>query len=141
MLPPFVIEQVVDAPASRIWQALTDKAQMKQWYFEVDEFKPEAGFHFTFTGGDEQQTFLHLCTIIEVVDKQKLRHSWQYEGQEEQTYVTWELYEEGDKTRVKLTHEGLELIAHHGPAFATNNFHEGWKYILGTALKNHVENK
>jgi uncharacterized protein YndB with AHSA1/START domain len=44
------------------------------------------------------------------------------DGQAAETFVTWELFDEGDKTRLKLTHEGLERIAQYGPAFAKRNF-------------------
>ena len=38
---PFVIERSFNAPVEKIWKAITDKQQMKQWYFDVPEFKPE----------------------------------------------------------------------------------------------------
>jgi uncharacterized protein YndB with AHSA1/START domain len=136
---PIIVEKTFHAPVEKLWQALTDNGQMKQWYFQLEEFKPEVGFKFQFEGGDEKQTFLHLCRITEVIPKKKLSHTWQYEGQLETTLVTWELFEEGANTNVKLTHEGLEKIAHHGPAFAQENFVEGWNSIIGTSLKNFVE--
>jgi uncharacterized protein YndB with AHSA1/START domain len=136
---PFTIERTFHAPVEKVWKAITDKDQMKEWYFNLEEFKPEVGFEFRFEGGDDKNTYLHICRILEVIPNKKLSHTWQYEGQEEQTIVTWELFEEGDDTRVKLTHEGLEKIAKHGPAFAANNFAEGWNAIIGTSLKTHLE--
>jgi uncharacterized protein YndB with AHSA1/START domain len=136
---PFTIERTYHAPVAKVWKALTDKDQMKDWYFNIAEFEPEVGFKFQFKGGDEKNTYLHLCRILEVVPNKKLSHTWSYEGQPEETVVTWELFEDGQNTRVKLTHEGLEKIAHHGPAFAANNFAEGWKYITGTSLKEFLE--
>jgi uncharacterized protein YndB with AHSA1/START domain len=137
---PFTIERTYNAPVEKVWRALTDKAQMKEWYFNIAEFKPEVGFRFQFTGeGPEGEKYLHLCKILEVAPNKKLSHTWSYEGQPEETVVTWELFEDGQNTRVKLTHEGLEKIAHHGPAFAANNFAEGWKYITGTSLKEFLE--
>lgn len=136
---PIVIEQTFSVPAETVWKAITDNEQMKQWYFSLDEFRPEEGFTFQFEGGDGKQTYLHRCRITEAVPNKKLSHTWQYEGQPEGTQVTFELFDEGDKTRLKLTHEGLEKISHHGPAFARENFVEGWKGIIGTSLKNFLE--
>ena len=136
---PFTIESAFHAPVEKVWKAITDKDEMKQWYFSLDAFKPEKDFEFRFEGGDEANTYLHICRILEVIPNKKLSHTWQYEGQEEETIVTWELFEEGNDTRVKLTHEGLEKIAHHGPAFAPGNFAEGWTAIVGTSLKNRLE--
>ena len=70
----------------------------------------------------------------------KLRHSWRYEGYEGNSFVTFELFDEGEKTRLKLTHEGLEtfpVTAHND--FAKENFAEGWTYIIGTALQKFIE--
>jgi uncharacterized protein YndB with AHSA1/START domain len=136
---PIIVEATFHAPIDKVWKALTDNEQMKQWYFQLEAFKPEPGFKFQFEGGDEQQTFVHLCRVTEVIPGKMISHTWQYEGQLESTLVTWELFEEGDNTKVILTHDGLEKIAHHGPAFAQSNFEEGWNSIINTALKNHLE--
>jgi len=135
---PFVIERSYNAPVERVWKALTDRESMKQWYFDIKEFRPEVGFEFHFIGENEGKVFLHLCKITDVVENKKLRHSWRYDGYEGISYVTWELFEEGDKTRVKLTHEGIETFP---PIqdFARENFAAGWNYILGTSLKEFIE--
>lgn len=141
MEAPFVIERVYNAPAEKVWNAITDKEQMKQWYFDIKEFKPETGFEFEFTGqGHKGEQYLHLCRITDVVTGRKLRYSWRYKGYEGMSYVTFELFAEGDKTRLKLTHEGLETFpASMNTDFAKENFIEGWGYIIGTSLKEFVE--
>jgi uncharacterized protein YndB with AHSA1/START domain len=32
---PFVIERTLNASAERVWKAITDKDQMKEWYFNL----------------------------------------------------------------------------------------------------------
>src|SRR5258705_11993043 len=108
---PFVIERTFNAPVEKVWKAITDKDQMKQWYFDIAAFKPEPGFEFQFEAGDENTKFLHLCKVTEVIEGRKLTHSWKYEGHNAETFVTWELFAEGDKTSLRLTHEDLERIA------------------------------
>jgi len=136
---PFVIERIYNAPIEKVWKALTDKKQMKQWYFDIADFKPEPGFEFTFTGGSEEKTYVHLCKVVEVIPNKKLKHSWSYKDYEGMSYVTWELFSEGASTRLKLTHEGLETFPQNNPDFAKESFTEGWTYITGTSLKNFVE--
>src|SRR4051812_16199003 len=114
---PFVIEQTYHAPVEKVWKAITDKDRMKQWYFDLKEFKPEVGFEFQFEGGKDDDIYVHLCKITEVILNKKLTHSWRYEGYEGNSFVTWELFPEGDKTRVKLTHEGLETFPQNDPNF------------------------
>ena len=136
---PFVIERTFNAPVKKVWDAITNQEQMKQWYFDLAEFKPEVGFEFQFEAGDENQKFLHLCRVTKVIPQKKLTHSWKYDGQNAETYVTWELFDEGDKTRLRLTHEGLERIVQYGPAFAKENFAAGWTDIIGRSLKEFLE--
>ena len=35
-----VVERTLDAPVARVWKALTDVDQMRQWYFDLKEFRP-----------------------------------------------------------------------------------------------------
>ncbi|MFI5220120.1 MAG: SRPBCC domain-containing protein [Bacteroidia bacterium] len=137
---PFVIERTYNAPIAKVWKAITDRDEMKQWYFDIAEFKPEAGFEFQFPGeGHQCQKYLHLCKITEVVMHKKLTYSWRYDGYEGNSFVTFELFEEGNQTRLKLTHAGLETFPANNPDFAKESFAEGWTHIIGTSLKDFVE--
>src|SRR5215212_1536582 len=128
---PLVKEVVLDAPVDKVWKALTEKDQMKQWYFDLAEFKPEVGFEFQFYGEKDGTKFLHLCKIKEVITNKKLSHTWTYESHlEAETLVTWELFPENGKTRLRLTHEGLEKLPQ-DPNYARENFVQGWDAILG----------
>ena len=136
---PFIIERTFNAPIEKVWRAITDRDQMKQWYFDLKEFKPEVGFEFEFEGGKDDRVYLHKCKITEVVEGKKLTYSWCYEGFEGISFVTFELFDEGSSTRLKLTHEGLETFPVNNPDFAKENFAEGWTYIIGTSLPSFVE--
>jgi uncharacterized protein YndB with AHSA1/START domain len=136
---PIVVEQTYNAPVTKVWKALTDKEQMKQWYFDLAAFKPEVGFEFSFTGGTEERSYVHLCKITEVELERKLTHTWVYEGFEGTSYVTWELAAVGEKTSIKLTHTGLETFPQDNKDFARENFVGGWNHIVGISLKEFVE--
>ena len=136
---PFVIERNYNASIGKVWKAITDKNQMKQWYFDLNDFKPEVGFEFSFDGGKDDKIYHHICKIIEVVPHKKLKYSWKYEGYEGISYVTFELFDEGKTTKVKLTHEGLETFPQINQDFAKESFAQGWTYILGTSLKTFLE--
>src|SRR5690349_12272694 len=120
---PIVKEVTVNAPVSRVWKAITDKDEMKHWYFNLEDFKPEVGFEFQFYGGSEEKQYLHLCKITEVEPGKTLTYSWKYDGYPGESFVTFELFaEEDDTTRVKLTHRGVESFAGNGPDFAATSF-------------------
>jgi len=131
---PFVIERTFNAPVEKVWKAITDKDQMKQWYFDLAAFEPEVGFEFQFEGGTEEKKYLHLCKVTEVIPGKKLTYSWRYEGFEGNSFVTFELFPQGDQTKLKLTHAGLETFPANEPAFAKESFAAGWDYIIGTSL-------
>jgi uncharacterized protein YndB with AHSA1/START domain len=112
---------------------------MKQWYFNIASFKPEPGFEFEFTAGSPEKSYLHKCKVKEVVVGKKLSYSWGYDGYPGNSVVTFELFEEGNKTRLKLTHEGLETFPNHLADFAKESFAKGWTHIIGVSLKGFVE--
>jgi len=132
------IECVFNAPVPKVWRALTDKEQIKKWSFEIKEFVPQLGFEFQFYGEKDGVKYIHHCKITEVIVERKLAYSWRYEGHEGDSLVTFELFDEGNKTRLKLTHEGLETFPK-SPDFAQENFMKGWTMIIGENLKKFVE--
>ena len=136
---PFVIERTYNAPIEKVWHAITNKQAMKQWYFDLKEFKPEVGFEFQFEGGPDDKTYLHLCKVTEVVSGRKLTYSWRYDGYEGNSFVTWELFPEGQKTRLKLTHAGLESFPASNPDLDKKNFVAGWNDIVGESLRKFLE--
>ncbi|HNS13132.1 MAG TPA: SRPBCC domain-containing protein [Bacteroidia bacterium] len=137
---PFIIERVYNAPVERVWKAISDKDEMKKWYFDLTAFKAEPGFEFQFTGESEaNKTYLHLCRVKEVIVNRKLSYTWKYDGYEGESLVTIELFEEGTKTRLKLSHAGLESFPMSNPDFARTNFENGWNHIIGTSLQEHLQ--
>ena len=137
---PFVIEKTYNAPIEKVWNALTDKDQMKKWYFDLAEFKPVVGFEFQFYGqGHKGEQYLHLCKVTQVIPGKKISYTWSYDKYEGVSEVSFELFAEGDKTRLKLTHEGLETFPANNPDFAKQSFSDGWTMLIGTLLKDFVE--
>ena len=135
-----VIERTLEAPVARVWKALTDVAQMRQWYFDLKEFKPEVGFEFEFVVEHEGNRYHHLCRVTEVIPQKKIAYTWRYKGEPGVSLVTIELFPESHMTRLRLTHEGLETFPK-TPAYARKNFEAGWTAIIGTELKKFVERK
>ena len=133
-----VIERTFNAPVARLWKALTDADEMRVWYFDLKEFKPEVGFEFEFIVEHEGTRYHHLCKITQVVPQKKIAYTWRYAGEEGNSLVTFELFADGDQTRLKLTHEGLETFPKL-PAYARGNFEAGWTDIIGSSLKQYVE--
>jgi uncharacterized protein YndB with AHSA1/START domain len=137
---PFVIERIFDAPIEKVWDALTKNVQMKKWYFQLPDFKAVVGFEFSFKGGpDEKNYYNHLCKVTEVIPGKKIAYSWRYEGYPGISFVSFALSAVGEKTKLRLTHTGLESFDQANPHFAEKNFELGWESILDNSLKAFVE--
>ncbi|OOQ59601.1 SRPBCC family protein [Mucilaginibacter pedocola] len=139
---PLIVERTLNAPASKIWEALTDNDKMKQWYFQLESFEPRVGFEFSFAGqGSKGEKYIHLCRITAVEPEKKLSYTWRYQDFPGNSEVSFELFPDGDKTLVRITHTGLETMPQNGPDFAVESFTQGWTHILGISLANFVEEK
>jgi uncharacterized protein YndB with AHSA1/START domain len=135
---PLLIEKIIDAPVESVWNALTIPEEMRQWYFDVSDFKPQPGFEFDFSGGAEDRVYVHKCKVIEAIKNKKLSYSWRYEGYEGHSIVTFEFFPEANKTLIRLTHTGLETFPPSNSDFKKENFNEGWTYFLTKALPEYL---
>ena len=138
---PFVIERLLNAPVALVWKAISNKEEMKKWYFDLAAFKPEVGFEFSFTAGSETKQYLHLCKVTVAEPGKKLAYTWRYDGYQGNSEVTFELFAEGDKTRLVLTHTGLHTFTTGNPDFKRESFEDGWTYIIGKQLPEYMRNQ
>lgn len=137
---PIVVERVFEAHISKVWKAITNKHEMKKWYFDLADFVPGVGFKFQFTGGPSPyKQYLHLCEITEAIPEKTLTYSWRYDSYEGISFVTFELHNLENQTLLKLTHTGIDSFPKENPDFAIDNFIEGWNHIVHTSLKEYIE--
>ncbi|MFA6276222.1 MAG: SRPBCC domain-containing protein [Pedobacter sp.] len=135
-----VVERTYNAPIDKVWSAITNVDEMRNWYFQLEDFKPKVGFKFDFLGGPEDgKQYLHLCEVTEVVDGKKITYSWRYDNYPGNSFVNWELFDKGDQTLLRITHAGLETFADLGAEFEKTSFNDGWTYFVHTALKGYLE--
>jgi uncharacterized protein YndB with AHSA1/START domain len=132
----FQMEQVYNAPVQTLWQALTDAAHIRAWYFpQLQQFKPVIDFEILFT--DDGSPYQKEWRVTKIIPFRLLAHSWTYKNYPGYSEVTFELFEESDQTRLKLTHTGIGSFPD-DLHFARDRFENGWKQILRTNLKNHL---
>jgi uncharacterized protein YndB with AHSA1/START domain len=136
---PFIIERILDAPAALVWRALTTPEDMSRWYFDMQNFRPEVGCDFRFVVEHKGKVHDHRARITELAPQKKIAYTWRYEGREGLSLVTFELFSRGRKMRLRLTHAGLESFGK-APEMARKNFVGGWTWLIGTEIKDFVEN-
>jgi len=136
---PIIIERTYPVPATKVWAAISNRDEMAVWYFDLKEFRADRGFEFSFEGGpDDKEPYIHLCKVKEVILEKKLSYTWKYKGYAGESLVSFELWEEGNITKLRLMHEGLETFPADNPDLAKHNFVNGWTHIIGTSLNNYL---
>jgi uncharacterized protein YndB with AHSA1/START domain len=139
-IEPIVVEQTFSAPIDRVWRSITDKDQMRQWFFDsIEEFKAERGFEARFNVRNEDRDYLHLWKVTEVIPQRRLAYDWKYGGIPGESFVVWDLTETGTGTRLNLTHTVVETFPQDDPAFTRESGEAGWRYFLCDRLKAFLE--
>jgi uncharacterized protein YndB with AHSA1/START domain len=138
---PVVLEKFFNAPVAKVWKALTDINQMKQWYFaQLENFKAEKGFETQFNVHHEGKDYIHIWKVREVIPMKKISLEWKYAGYPGNSLVSFELFPEGNKTKLVLTHQGIEsFLPGKYPDLARKNFVEGWTAFMDKELKEFLE--
>lgn len=133
---PIIVEQTFNTSINNVWNAITKVGQMKQWFFEnIESFKPEVGFETQFNVQSQDRNFLHLWKLTEVVPMKKITYSWRYGGYPGDSFVMFELLEQNDQTKLRLTHKGMESFPEEIPEFSRESGIEGWNYFIRKSLK------
>lgn len=137
-----VLERLLPASIERVWKSISEPEELKYWFFNLEEFRPEVGFRFSFTAGHKEETqYLHICEVIEVIPLKKLSYSWRYEGYHGRSVVTIELQEQNEKTLLRLTHTGISSFPKDNPNFLLRNFEEGWSQLIDQSLNKYLNMK
>ena len=137
---PIIVEECFHTPAERIWIALTDKDQMRQWYFDIPDFELKVNTTFNFYEPGDAKKYHHRCTIREIVTNRRFQHTWTHPGHSKgESVLTWEIVPIGRFTLVKLTHLGVENFSDAGNDFARANYEQGWKEIVGKSLRDFLK--
>jgi len=115
--------------------------EMKQWYFTLQHSNLKSDSSFNSREKVRRRKILHLCRVTDVVPGKKISYTWRYDGYEGNSLLTFELFGEGDKTRLKLTHEGLGSFPQNSRDFAKESFAGGWTHIIGKSLPEFLATK
>ncbi len=136
----------INASAETVFKALTDPAELTQWFPDVVVLEPKVGgkTRFTFTK-DSNRTNCYKNRdadkssggrVLDFVKNKKLAYTWKSEGVPDfpETVVTWDLESLSDnQTRVTLTHTGFTGKE---PASVSYEGHDqGWSFFVQELVK------
>lgn len=136
-----VLERTYDAPAEKVWNALTDIKQLKQWFFPMMEaFEPTIGFTTQWDVHHNGNLYPHKIVVTESVPNQLIAYTWQYVGFPGNSIVSFALESIGSQTKLTLTHTVTESFEENKyPDFSRESFKQGWTHFVGS-LQKFVEN-
>ncbi len=138
--PPIVVEQIFDASLKKVWEAISVLDKMKEWFFDnIESFNPLVGFETRFVIQVEDRIFPHLWKLTEVVSMKKITYDWRYEGYKGNSIVVFELFNEGTKTKLRLTSTVVECFSDNIPEFTRKSGVDGWNYFIKKSLKQYLD--
>lgn len=137
---PIIVEQEFNASPSRVWEAITQRDEMVQWFFDnIPNFIPAIGFYTEFDVVAETRTFPHQWRVTEVTPEKKLVYNWKFEGYEGSSDSCFELFPSGAGTLLKLTATVLEPFDQSIPEFKRESGVAGWNYFIKERLKDYLD--
>ena len=143
-----VSEIEIAAPADRVFQALTDAAQLKRWFTSAEcpvkfwEMDPRLGGRYRYATQKGTVVVNHVSEfechgeITHYDPPRVLAYSWignWHDDPTRRTLVRWELSPTASGTLVKVTHSGLTDLP-----VARKDYSGGWPGVV-EALKKFVE--
>ena len=136
------IEQDFSRSKIKVWNAITQKPQMKKWFFpQIKDFEPQEGFKTAFDVEVEGIVYRHLWEIQEVIACRKIVYKWRYKGFRGDSVVKFELKESKHGTNLMLIHDILEDFPADNPVFSIENIREGWNFLIKNSLKNYLDSQ
>jgi len=128
-----IVEEIsIQAPAAKIFEALTNPAERMKWWgkegrFVIKHMESDlrAGGKWLMSGDGMGHPF-HVSGVYREVDPPRvLEFTWlpDWQGDQTESVVRFDLEEKSGVTTVRLTHSGLSETA--------RNSHRGWPQILG----------
>jgi len=137
---PIVVEQTFHVSRTELWSAITELNRMTQWFFEnIGSFEPKVGFETSFIVKNNSRIFPHLWRITEVKPGERITYNWRYEGYEGDSYVTFELSDHENGSKLTLTHKVTETFSQNMEEFKRENCSGGWKWFIKRSLKEYLE--
>lgn len=120
-----VLEQVINHPIQKVWEALSTPALLAKWWAPGD-VRAEVGHRFDLDMGEKFGK--QPCEVLEVVEYEKFVLS--FAPGTLNTTITWTLEAQGEGTKLTLEHKGFDLDSPLGQ-MAYQGMKNGWPFVLG----------
>lgn len=128
------VSENIYAPASKVWEALTDREIIKKWMWGTEATSDwKAGSAVTFDGVWEGKPYHEKGMIIEIEEQKLMKYSYLGAGNDDKpenyALITYELSANNGQTKMTVTQEGAK------DQKALEHSKEGWQSMLGKLKK------
>jgi uncharacterized protein YndB with AHSA1/START domain len=118
----------IDAPPEAVWEYLTDKDKLGEWYHHAESNLADGETYTLYRTGDDGQTVSMISgRVLEMDPPSKLVTTFvidAFRGKE--TTVTWVLENAAGGTRLLLTHDGIAAAMGDGALPLLMGIDGGW---------------
>lgn len=137
--PLVVVEHSFNTSMQKVWSAITDLDEMRQWYFDqLEDFRPKVGFRTQFVVQVEDRVFTHLWEVTQVIPQRKITYNWKYLEYPDSGDVSFELLPGQDHVIVRLDVRVIDDFPDDIPEFKRESCVQGWEYFIGQNLKEYL---
>jgi len=128
---------IANATPDKIFSAISNENELSKWWVDIPKLELKLGgkLSFRFLKENSEQLkkdYIIKGKVIELILNKKLVYSWKPTDEPEfsDSLVTWELEEfDSSKTKVKVTHSGLENCK------SFEKLDAGWTFFLNKLEK------
>jgi len=128
---------IANATPDKIFSAISNENELSKWWVDIPKLELKLGgkLSFRFLKENSEQLkkdYIVKGKVIELILNKKLVYSWKPTDEPEfsDSLVTWELEEfDSSKTKVKVTHSGLENCK------SFEKLDAGWTFFLNKLEK------
>lgn len=126
-------EQIFNHSIDKVWNAISKGEELTTWFINAD-FKPETGYNYTFTAGEEKGC-TQITGVVKEANPYTLVYTWVVQNTEIETTVKWILEEMDGKTKLYLEHSGISNYPGDTAVTMFGHFGAGWDNCVSLLLK------
>lgn len=137
---PIITKFTYNTSVPKLWNAISNHDNMKQWYFEIlEDFVAEVGFKTSFQVSVEDRTYTHNWEVTDVIPLEMIQYTWTFDEYDGSSYTRFEISEKDSLVELTLTEVVTKDYPSGIPEFEPESSKAGWQYFLNQRLRSYLE--
>lgn len=123
----------VKASVGEVWNALTDRDELENWWSEEVVLEPRVGGKFQENWEDDDgQKQIASGKVLSVQDQKLISFTWREKNwpKTAQTECVFEITPDGKKSTLTMQHKGWETLPEPLRTTSLRDFKVGWSYHM-----------